>query len=170
MIATPTLPSLSNVPSGISPSINVPSVPGVKGPKLPTVPTTINIKSGKGVPGGFTGASNKKASQEVSKLSAAASSIGAQISKVSGLITGPLSAAVLAPIKSRLITQQSAFSKKAADAKKSAYDYSQATAVPKLPSSPSISVPQVSIPQLPNATSVPVVSSLPSAPVIPKIV
>ena len=159
------LPSLSPTPSLPSLSLPKPPAANVKTPKL-KAPIKINVKTGTGTPGGFSGASTKKPSTESAKLSAAAGTVAGQIATIASLATNPLAAVALAPIKAKLSSLAAGYKKKAADVTKSANDYSRPAKVPKLPSAPKIDVPKLDIPKLPATpqVSVPSIPSVPSAP------
>ncbi len=173
-MAIPSLPSPS-LPSISAPPL--PAAPKVKAPKLPA-PTKINIKTGTGAPGGFSGAATKKPGQEMAKLSAAAGTVSGQITQVAALATNPLAAAALAPIKAKLSSLAAGYKKKAADAGKSAVDFVRPAKIPKLPAKPNIDIPKLDLPKLPAVPSIPSVPSvlsglnapsLPSAPNLPSI-
>lgn len=163
-----TLPTVLKTPSAPTPSL-----PKVKAPKLPA-PTKINIKTGSGVPGEFSGAANKIPTQEISKLKAAEAKTTGQLTELSNLEKTPSDAAILAPLKSKVSSQSAAYKKKASDAERSAVDFRRPAAIPKLPSPPSIKVPELNVPSLPSAPSVPQPGistnlSVPSLPSVPKI-
>jgi len=122
-------------------------------------PTKINVKTGSGVPGGFSGASVKQPGSELGKLAAAASTVASQVGQLASLATNPLAAAVLKPLKSAVGAMAAGYKKKMADTKKSAVNFAKPTGIPKLPSAPKINVPKLNIPTLPAAPQSPVLSS-----------
>jgi hypothetical protein len=158
-VATPSV-SLPQTPS-VS-GVSVPKIPEVKTPKLPTIPTKIDVTTGKGVPGGFSAENVKVPSIESSKYAAANAKLSSQMSKVNSLsATSPEAAAKLSPIKSQLQSNIDSNSKKLTDIKKSAPDFTNPASVPKLPPTPEIKVPDLKLPDLPPAPTLPSTPSLP---------
>lgn len=76
-MATPTFSTstTSTMPNTPAPSVpNTLSIPKIKPPtskasKLPMKPTKINVATGKGTPGGFSGANTTKISSKISGIS-----------------------------------------------------------------------------------------------------
>ena len=144
-------------------STNVVSSVKAKASKLPTVPTKIDVKTGKGVPGGFSAANVKVPSVETSKYAAALSNVASQASSVSKLLAslpGAAGAALLKPVMGKLDAMKSSYTKKMADIKTSAVDFSKPNSIPKLPAVAQIDVPKVEIPSIP---------SMPQAPTVPNV-
>lgn len=144
-------------------STNVVSGVKSKVQKLPTVPTKIDVKTGKGVPGGFSAANVKVPSVETSKYAVALSNVASQASTVSKLLTslpGSAGAALLKPVMGKLDAMKSSYTKKMADIKKSAVDFTKPNSIPKLPAVAQIDVPKVEIPPIP---------SMPQAPALPNV-
>ena len=132
-------------------------------------PTKIDLKTGKGVPGGFTAENVKIPKVEAAKLTAAAAAVGAQAAKVTSLMKNPLSAPVLAPIKSKLTATAAKYTKKAKDVAKSAYNYKAPAGIPKLPSVPNIKVPELNLPPLPAVPTIALPQSPISVPTLPSL-
>jgi len=140
-----------------------------KAPKLPTVPTKIDLKTGKGVPGGFSAANVKIPSVETSKYAAALSNVTSQASTVSKLLAsspGAAGVSLLKPVMGKLDGMKASYTKKMADIKKSAVDFTKPNSIPKLPSVSQIDVPKVEIPPIPSMPQAPALPSV-SAPSVP---
>ena len=149
------LPSIPLTPT-------LPAAPQVKAPRLPVKVTKINVETGVGAPGGFSGASNKIPSVEAAKYQAAQGKLAAQLAQANSLqgkVTGA-QAAQLADAKKKLSNAQSAAAKKAANIKKSAPDFTNPVSVPKIPEKPEIDLPQVDLPQAPNVPEAPTIPSV----------
>lgn len=104
-------------------------------PLLSTIPTIINVRSGAGVPGTFTGDNVKIPSQEIEKYTSEMNKTKEQLNTLENTPITSQNQEEIAKQKEKLNADLNSYNKKIAETKASAVDFSNSTSIPRMSSS-----------------------------------